>query len=476
MRLLLTRTRIAALCAAAAAAVALPTLRNGFAIDDVYVFVDQPTTHSLRNIPQFFAGGWGMGTTNAQERALNTNYYRPIPTTLGALEYAVFGLHPLGFHLTSALVHAATSALVALLLWQLTAGSVVVTLLGGLLFAIHPVQSEAFCAACYQTTLLAGFFGTLMLVMFGRVLEAGPRRATLVVLGASSLLAFMSKEESFAVPLLAAAWAATLRPSGWWRRLVAAGVAMGIPLLVVLVLRHAFLTPSHVTYFADSPAYVVVLTMVRVAGLYLELLVTPLRFCPFYDWFVIGYETEISGAVVVGALVLCFAAIVAVVYRRRSPLVTLGVAWIGLALLPVSQIVPIIVVAAERFLYLPMLGWALLMGLLFRRVFVFCRDRGWVKLPVAAVAVLFAAYAVRTVTRVPDWRNDETLNLATAEAFPETPGPMLNLATYYERFERNPQKALHALAEADKRAPGWKPALARAARLKAAMAPPPVAP
>ncbi len=466
---LLSRSRIAVLCAAAALAVSLPTLGNGFAIDDVHVFIDQPATHSLRKIPQFFAGGWGMGSTNVQERALNSRYYRPIPTTLGAVEYAVFGLHPAGFHLISSLLHAATVALVVLLLWQLTAGSALATLLGGLLFAIHPAQSEAFCAACYQTTLLAGLFGTLALVLFGRVLADGPRPRTLVLLGASSLLAFLSKEEAFAIPLFAVAWAILLRPPGWWRGLRASGIALGIPVLAVMLLRHAFLAPSTVTYFADEPAQVVVLTMVRVAGLYLELLATPLRFCPFYDWFIIGYETELSRAVVTGALVLCLAAAVAVIYRRRSPLVTLGVAWLGLGLLPVSQIAPIIVVAAERFLYIPMLGWALLMGLLLRRVLGRAREAGWVKLPVLAVALLFVAYAVRTVTRVPDWRSDETLNLATAEAFPETPAPYLNLATYYERFEHSPAKALAALALADKRVPGWKPALERAAQLKAAL-------
>ena len=89
-----------------------------------------------------------------------------------------------------------------------------------------------------------------------------------------------------------------------------------------------------------------------------------------------------------------------------------------------------------------MLGWALLMGLLLRRVLGRAREAGWVKLPVLAVALLFVAYAVRTVIRVPDWRSDETLNLATAEAFPETPAPYLNLATYYERFEKSPAKAL----------------------------------
>lgn len=468
---MLSRTRIALLCAAAALAVSLPTLRNGFAIDDLYVFVEQPAAHSLRNLPQFFAGGWGMGTTNVQERALNTRYYRPIPTTLGALEYTLFGLRPAGYHLTSALVHAATAALVGLLLWQLTGGAVIATLLGGVLFAIHPAQSEAICAACYQTTLLAGFFGTLVLVIFGRVLARGPGLGTLLALGASLLFALVSKEEAFAIPLFVLAWAALLRPAGWRRALWTSAIAMGIPLVLVLLLRHAFLVPSKVTYFADEPARVVVLTMVRVARLYLELLVVPLQFCPFYDWFIIGYETGLSSGVLTGGVVLCLAAGTALFLVRRSPLISLGIAWVLLGLGPVSQAIPIIVVAAERFLYIPMLGWALLMGLLLERGLTRARAAGWIKLPAAAVALVFMAYALRTMTRVPDWRSDETLNLATAEAFPESPAPLLNLATYYERVEKNPAKALEALAEADRRAPGWRPARERAARLKTQIAP-----
>jgi protein O-mannosyl-transferase len=476
MVVLLNRTRIAVLCAAAALAVSLPALRNGFAIDDIYVFVDQPTAHSLRNIPRFFAGGWGMDTTHAQERALNTRYYRPIPTTLGAVEIAVFGLEPWGFHLVSALLHAATAALAALLFWQLTAGGTVATLLGGLLFAIHPVQSEAFCAACYQTTLLAGCFGALALVLFGRLLLRGPRLGVLVGLGLGALVAFLSKEEAFAVPLFAVAWAVLLRPPGWRRRLLAGVFAMGIPLVLVLLLRHAFLAPSRVSYFADEPARVVALTMARVAGLYLELLVIPLRFCPFYDWFIIGYQTGLSGGVILGVLVLALAPAVAWLMRRRSPTVTLGVAWILLGLLPVSHIVRIIVVAAERFLYLPMLGWALLAGLALARGLEWARAAGRVRLATAAIAAVFVLCSIRTVTRVPDWHSDETLNLATADAFPETPIPYLNLATYYERFEHDPAKALSALAHAESRAPGWNPVSLRVERLKATMAARPAPP
>ena len=468
---MLTRTRIALLCAAAALAVSLPTLRNGFAIDDIYVFVDQPASHTLRNLPQFFAGGWGMGSTNAQERALNTRYYRPLPTTLGALEYTLFGLRPAGYHLTSALLHTGTAALVALLLWQVTGGLAMATLVGGILFAIHPVQCEAFCAACYQTTLLAGFFGALALVLFGGIVARGPRLGLLLGLGGSLLFALVSKEESFAIPFLAMAWLVLLRPVGWRRLLWTSGLAMGIPVTGVLLLRHAFLEPSRVTYFGDEPARVVILTMVRVAGFYLQLLVAPLQFSPFYDWWIIGYETGLSFEVVMGAVVLGVAVGAALFCLRRAPVFTLAIGWILLGLAPVSQALPIIVVAADRFLYIPMIGWSLLAGLLVTRGLLRARDAGWCRLPVVAVALVFVAYGVRTQARVPDWRNDETLNLATAEAFPETPAPFLNLATYYERMEKNPTKALDALAEAERRAPGWRPARERAARLRAQIAP-----
>jgi protein O-mannosyl-transferase len=463
---MLTQIRIVLLCAAAALLVSLPTLRNGFAIDDVYVFIDQPATHSLRNVPRFFAGGWGMGSTNAQERALNTRYYRPLPTTLGALEYALFGLHPAGYHATSAFLHAATAVFLALLLWQLTSGAAVATLLGGLLFAIHPVQCEAFCAACYQTTLLAGLFTVLTLLVFARVFERGPRLGLLCALALCLLSALLSKEEAFAVPLLIVAWAAILRPPAWWRALRPSLLAMLVPLGVVLVLRHSFLVPSKITYFADESASVVALTMVRVVALYGELLLAPLRLCPFYDWFIIGYETGLSFLVATGAAILCASGLVFVYCLRRAPLISLALAWFLLGLAPVSQIVPIIVVAADRFLYLPMMGWALLVGCVLDLAWQWARTVGRTRLVAAAILLLFTTYVARTFARLPDWQSDETLNLATAAAFPETPTPFLNLASYYERFERNPAKAFQALEEAQRRAPGWRPALERARALQ----------
>lgn len=461
------KARVAALCALAALAVSLPTLRNDFAIDDFVVFVNQPLTHDLGNIPQFFNRGWGMGTVNQQSLAMNTRYYRPVSTTLGALEYAAFGLRPAWFHLVSALLHATTSALVSMLLWRLTAGSLVVALVGGVLFAIHPVQSEAFCAACYQTSLLAGLFSVIALLAFGRVLQKGVRPGPVLLLTGSLLLALMSKEEAFATPLLATSWALILRPDGWRKRLLASWLAMGIACAIVLALRSAFLAPSQLQYFPpDGPAWMVALTMLRVAALYLEILIVPLRLCPFYDWFIIGYETSFSAGVAVGAAVLLLCLALVAIGVRRFPKVALGLAWTLLALVPVSQVIPIVVVAAERFLYIAMMGVALVAGLLAQSLFDRVRATGRGRLTVVACAAVLLLAGVRTLARVPDWKNNGTLNRATAEAFPETPTPLFNLAAYYHDVEGDDEKALAALAEAEKRAPGWKPALDRAALIR----------
>jgi len=464
----LDRRRIALACALAALAVALPTLRNGFAIDDFYVFVNQPRIRDLGSIPGFFRGGWTVGSADRLSNAMNTHYYRPIATTLAALEVAAFGLRPVWFHAVSALLHSATAALVSLLLWRLGKGSRTVALVGGVLFAVHPVQSEAFSAACYQTTLLAGLFGTLALLAFGRILDEGVRARRLLLLAGTLLLGLLSKEEAFAVPLVAGAWAVVLRPDGWRKRLLAAGATMAIPVAVVLLLRSVFLTRSTVLYFPpDAPAFVVVLTMVRVAALYAELLLLPIRLCPFYDWFIVGFETGLSAGVVTGAAVLGLCLVLIARGVRRSPLVALGLAWGLLALAPVSQVIPIIVVAAERFLYLAMIGVALVAGLLARELLARARAAGRTRLAVAVCAVPLALLAGRTLARVPDWRDNETLNRATARAFPETPTPLLNLATHYRDVVGDDDKALEALAEAEKRVPGWKPARERAAEIRA---------
>ena len=98
------------------------------------------------------------------------------------------------------------------------------------------------------------------------------------------------------------------------------------------------------------------------------------------------------------------AAIVAavVVRRRKEPVLFWAAEFFGLTLLPASNlVVPINATMAERFLYLPAIGFAVALSAL---VYRFVPRRAAVALGI--VAALFAA---RTLVRNRDWDNEITL-------------------------------------------------------------------
>lgn len=444
----MTEGRAAGLCALTAVLLCLPVLRGGFVMDDAYLIVDNPAIRQLGNVPGFFTQPWGGGTGGAEHAGVNAAYYRPLTTSLYAVEHAIFGLRPWGFHLVSIFLHAAATALVAALAMQLLerAGALV----AGLLFAVHPVHTEAIAAACYQTTLLAGVLASLALWSLGRAMQCDGRAKRWLVLAAvATLLAGLAKEEGAVVPLLGAAWV-VLAPRSSRRRTLALGVGgMVLAAALVVALRAAIVTGSSQTYFAGADRATVVLTMVRVVALDVELLCAPLRLCPFYDWFIITPSSELSFDVARGALLSLALLAGIVAARRRAPVAAIGLAWIALGLLPVLHFVPILNVAGERFLYLPSVGLVLVAGWLFQQA-----QRRRRRLSLVVAAVVLCLFAARTLVRWPQWRDDRTLNEATAIAYPQTPTPHLNLAKL-ALAAKDRAGALRHLEAAQRCAPDW---------------------
>jgi hypothetical protein len=462
----MTLRRAAGFGALAAVLVCLPALRGGFVIDDAYLIVDNQGIRGLDHVPAFFTRPWGGGEGASGHVGVNAAYYRPLTSTLYAIEHALFGLHPVGWHAVSIALHALATALVVLLAFRLL-GGVRAAFFAGLLFAVHPVHTEAIAAICYQTTLLAGVLAMAALWVLLRVpMEAAgdpPRtwRRTLVA-ALLTAAAGLAKEEAATIPLLALAWFALL-PKTERRRDRATTIAgMTLAATLVLLARQAIVTGSSDTYFAGAGTAVVVMTMLRVATLYAGLLLVPLALCPFYDWFIVTPSSRISSDAIAGAALILALTAAILALRRRALGASVGLAWLVLALTPVMQLVPILNVAAERFLYLPSLGFAIAMAAL-----VDWAARRRPRLVLALASTLLVLFAIRTLWRWPDWRDDRSLNRATAVAFPESPTPWLNLADI-EQAAGNRPAALHALDEASKRAPGWPVPLERAARLRAA--------
>jgi hypothetical protein len=134
--------------AATAIAVYLNTLLNAFVWDDLYLVVDNTHIKSLTSIPGLFT----------EALFPRTQYYRPLQAFTFAFDYRVWGLAAGGFHLTSALLHAA----VAWMFYRLAARILRDPLAGvaaALLFAVHPLHTEAIAYLSGRSDPLAALGG-----------------------------------------------------------------------------------------------------------------------------------------------------------------------------------------------------------------------------------------------------------------------------------------------------------------------------
>lgn len=166
----------------------------------------------------------------------NALFYRPVSSLSYAVDYAVWGLNPVGYHLTDLLVHAAVAALTALLVRELTGGDDAAGAIGGLLFATHPLTVEVVSSPARRQDALMAVFVVLSLLLFVR----GIRRREYRYVVASTVayaLALGSKEVAVLLPGLVATWylLETLGSETDIVSWVARGVRLGVPYAAVTV-------------------------------------------------------------------------------------------------------------------------------------------------------------------------------------------------------------------------------------------------
>jgi len=437
----LTRRLGALLVAIVALAVYANTLGHDFTWDDGYNVVDNASIRDPGNIPSFWFESWGSEADDAMSRGINTNYWRPVTQALFTLEHAAFGLNPTAFHASNVLWHVVASVLVWLLATRLIPdpGAARFGLLfGALAFAVHPVHTEVVNVVSYRSDLLAAV-ATLgvLLAWLGLRAERSSGAATRGVFLWSPLLYALglgSKEMAVTAVLLVALLDVLCPPRPLTvgdrvRRLL----PMASVCILYLCVRAALLEPSTYSYFGDEGASVVAQTMLGVFGLYARLLLVPWPLNPFYDWSAVPFETQFFALrPLVGlGLLLVWLGVIASTWRKR-PTVAFLLGLYLVVLIPVSQVVPVVVAAGERFLYLAIAGPLLAVGWVaawprlsrFRRVLV-----------PAGLAILLA-WGGLTVLRNQDWQSDRRILEANVADWPQSFNAWMGLAKLHEREAR----------------------------------------
>jgi tetratricopeptide (TPR) repeat protein len=367
-------------------------------------------------------------------------FYRPVTTlTLWAQiqaawhagKEAALGSAASSLHAVNLLLHAACSLLVWRLLRRLT-GSGVASWLGAAIFAVHPVHVEpaVFVAARTDTLAALGVLSSFLCWLCARD-ASGTRMAWLGTGAASAFLAMLAKETALFVPVVLAAWAWLLpaRAPRWKEWLPLWTLAAAIALVMRTQLAHVGFGPHQALPGTGSVAWFFKLGIPALL-LYLKLW--------FWPW---PLNSDYSAAQVAitwmsMAAFLATAACVEIARRRgrgREALMSLTV--VLMFLLPVMHLAPLHgAAAAERFLYLPSVGLAMLLAL----VLVALEPGRIARMSSRSIAVAaILAGAIVSVYGTRPWASNATLFAHAVQTSPDSPGAHYGYAGILEKQGRH---------------------------------------
>lgn len=372
------------------------TFSAPFIFDDLKSISLNPTIRQL----------WPPGTALSPPRGGGLSG-RPVANLSLAFNYAVGGESVRGYHLVNLAIH----ILAALTLFGVVRRTLLRPIVGermgavalplawavALIWALHPLQTEAVTYVSQRTESLMGLCYLLTFYGFIRAAEATAPAKWLIVSVVACWLGAASKEIIATAPLLVLLYDRTFFAGTFheaWRRRwrYYLGLA-GSWLLLAWLMRD--LSARQVGFGFGVTGWTYALTECRAIGHYLRLAVWP-------HPLVFDYGTDVARATtgaVVSAVVLVMLAACTVIALRRRPMLGFPGAWIFVILAPTSSVVPLALQPmAEHRMYLPLAG-VVVLGVL--------ALHAWLgRWSTAVVLVLAAGLAALTYVRNDVYRSE----------------------------------------------------------------------
>jgi tetratricopeptide (TPR) repeat protein len=359
------------------------------------------------------------------------NYYRPVFLTWLLINHMLFDLHPMFWHLTNILAHVGATALVYRLALRLTRQQKVAAI-AALIFGVHPAHIES---VAWISGVTEPLLALLMIPSFLAFMNYREKKETgwLAISAAFFGVALLAKETAVILPGLMAAYVLLCPEDEVGKRIVDA-IKIVIPFalvtLVYLMLRAMALNGlAHTT--VDIPARISLLTLPSVVWFYLKQLVWPAPLSAFYDT---PYVTHVSWkfflAPLLGVLI-ALGGLAAVWWKSRSPVIAFSAVWMLLPLAPVMNLslLPMGDFIHDRYLYLPSIGFALLLAMGLAKLDEISIAPHWAS---AGVAIAIATVMIgATVWQSKPWQDDIPLYTHGMRVAPNNDLPRNKLAATF---------------------------------------------
>lgn len=444
------------------------SLRNGFAYDDNLTVEQNLLITSLRNTWKIFTTGYW------QQLVGETSSYRPLFTFSLALNYSVGGLNPFGYHLVNVLLHCANCYLFFILVGKYGLGKKVAAL-AALIFAVHPVHTEAVANVVGRMELMGTFFCGLIWLFWKRDPDRStPAPKDLSLAAFFFLCALFSKENFILFP--AGLFLAELlsRPEfpgfGKLPRLVGPYFVF-VPCVIIyfgfrILSGEGFTKVTHLTSPTGEFSFLQrTATMSSVTLQWYRVLVAGYPLKPTYDQFNLEIVKQPTVSSWLGCGIFFLLMTVAILTLRKKPLVSFSFLFLFSQMALFNGIlIPLYTLFGERWLYLPSVGVCLLFadGLVTLSTFAE-KGRDFGRLAAILALALICTYGGFTVRRNIDWKDNYQLFTRFIETDPKNPIGYFQVANFM--MDKRPDLARALFAQVLVLSPGDTEALTRLAKI-----------
>lgn len=388
------------------------TLTFAFVYDDQAQIVTTSYVHSWRFVPSYFQEHiWSHKISGGG------SYYRPVFLLWLLINYTLFGLRPEWWHLTTAGLHLTATLLVYRITLRLTRDTLVAAI-AALVFGLHPVHVES---VAWISGVSDPLVAVLVLASFLCYLRgAGFRAASLGLYG----LALLAKEPAVALPPLIFAHAWIFSSAGGMRARLRNSLTVAAPYLALVALYSIARVIVLHNFGAVSnplPLRTLLYTLPGLLWFYVRHLIWPAELSLVYNFSVID-RADFWNFAVPGLLITAIASSL-YAWARRSRLAAFASVWLLATLLPVLNLRYLAAadVVHDRYLYLPSMGFCLLVAVAVRR----SRFGQAPSFLIAIACVMLTA----TVAQSRYWANNLTLFRHANAVAPDNPIALYSLGT-----------------------------------------------
>ncbi len=446
-------------------------LPNGFAWDDRDFFIDWPQIKSEPGLPAYLSvpallkGDLPLG---------HLGVYRPLRSMFQVASYALFGEHPLGYHIQAIIIHILI-VLVIYLITEIITKKRSIAFITGVLFATHPIHTEAvtFITASFDTLGILFFF--LSFYLYLRV-ENETKGKQIYLVGSLiyALFAFFTYEMTLTLPVLILLYDLCTHKFSI-RKLFSKAQTYALyfgGLAIYVLIRFILLGIGNRADYLGTDWAILAnqgrVGMPEIFKDYLLWLVWPINLVQrrnipislLKDFLDLLNKIDPSGKLETLSTHLAFLfpvlyALIAIILLffllKKYPLIYFCMVWIIVALLPVSNIIPQGTVLAERFLYIPSFGFTFLAGILLGKGYEFFSKKRSYKILyyflLGFLPLLVTFYSFQTIQRNTDWRNEKSIWQSLMHSDPKDPVSYAALGSIYAR-EGQYDKGIELLKEA----------------------------